>query len=122
MSNNVVSNNIVSNNIVLNDRLNDLVNTWVMHSLVRVAQWLQGLRQIHGPLLSAIAWMIVALILGSIITAVRDTLGQSRVMHNIPCANCDYFTDDHRLKCTLHPSAAGTEAAIDCRDFDERLS
>ncbi len=98
------------------------VDSWVTMGLMMVVRLISWVRQIPASLLGAIAWMIIALVIGSVITALRDTIGQSKVMHDIPCANCDYFTNDHRLKCTLHPSLAGTEAATDCRDFDERLS
>lgn len=38
-------------------------------------------------------------------------------LHRIPCSKCDYFTGDYRLKCTVNPIVAMSEAAIDCRDF-----
>lgn len=38
-------------------------------------------------------------------------------LHSIPCANCAYYTGDHRLKCPLCPTIALSELAIDCRDF-----
>lgn len=60
-------------------------------------------------LLGVIGWS-----LGSV---VKDTIEVAKTMHEIPCANCQYFTDDHRLKCTLHPKIANTEQAIDCSDY-----
>lgn len=41
-------------------------------------------------------------------------------MHQIPCSNCQFFTNDYRLKCTVNPSVANTERAINCCDY--RLS
>ncbi len=38
-------------------------------------------------------------------------------MHQIPCSNCKFFTNDHRLKCTVSPSIANTEQAINCGDY-----
>jgi hypothetical protein len=38
-------------------------------------------------------------------------------MHQIPCSRCGFFTNNYRLKCTVHPLAANTEAAIDCTDY-----
>ncbi|WP_322744170.1 MULTISPECIES: hypothetical protein [unclassified Coleofasciculus] len=38
-------------------------------------------------------------------------------MHQIPCAYCQFFTNDHRLKCTVNPSIASSENAINCRDY-----
>lgn len=60
-------------------------------------------------LLGLVGWS-----LGSV---VKDTIEVAKTMHEIPCANCLYFTDDHRLKCTLHPKIANTEQAIDCSDY-----
>jgi len=48
----------------------------------------------------------------------RDTVAQTRQMHRIPCAGCQFFTSDYHLKCTVHPSLALTEDAIDCMDYE----
>ena len=34
----------------------------------------------------------------------------------IMCRRCDFFSDNHYLKCTLHPTIVLTSQAIDCRD------
>ena len=39
-------------------------------------------------------------------------------LHQIPCYRCAFFTGDYRLKCTVHPSKALTEVAIDCVDYE----
>jgi hypothetical protein len=41
----------------------------------------------------------------------------AKTMHQIPCARCRYFTNDYRLKCSVHPQIANTEGAINCRDY-----
>ncbi|MDJ0580351.1 hypothetical protein [Crocosphaera sp.] len=41
-------------------------------------------------------------------------------MHKIPCSNCQYFTNDYRLKCPVNPFQASTEAAINCQDYHKR--
>ena len=33
------------------------------------------------------------------------------------CHRCQYFSDNHYLKCALHPENALTEQAVDCRDY-----
>lgn len=38
-------------------------------------------------------------------------------LHQIPCANCQYFTENYVLKCTVHPSEALTESAVNCQDY-----
>jgi hypothetical protein len=63
------------------------------------------------------AWSILLLLFWSIWTAMRDTVTRSQKMHRIPCADCQFFTSDYHLKCTVHPSDALTEEAIDCHDY-----
>jgi len=36
---------------------------------------------------------------------------------NVPCPRCQYFTNNQFLKCTLHPTTALTEQAVDCIDY-----
>ena len=52
----------------------------------------------------------------------QDILAVAKTMHQIPCARCRYFTNDHRLKCPVHPQIANTEGAINCRDYHLRRS
>jgi hypothetical protein len=70
------------------------------------------------PICFVSAWLILFLVGWSLWTATRDTISRSRQMHQIPCAGCQFFTSDYHLKCTVHPSTAMTEDAIDCPDFD----
>ena len=39
-------------------------------------------------------------------------------LHQIPCSRCAFFTGDYRLKCTVHPSKALTENALECLDYE----
>ncbi|HSM82115.1 MAG TPA: hypothetical protein VLS96_10535 [Nodosilinea sp.] len=71
------------------------------------------------PLCFALAWGLVGLTLWNVATALRDGMARASTMHKIPCADCRYFTNDHRLKCPLHPTIALSESAIDCADFDQ---
>jgi hypothetical protein len=43
-------------------------------------------------------------------------------LHDIPCAGCDFFTNDYRLKCTINPIKACTEDAIGCIDFEPKTT
>jgi hypothetical protein len=62
------------------------------------------------------------MIVWSLWTATRDSVKTAQKMHQIPCASCQYFTDDHRLKCTVHPSIANTEEAIQCIDYQPKTN
>jgi hypothetical protein len=64
------------------------------------------------------AWVMLIITLASIYTTVSKGVKHVTRLHQIPCHNCDFFTNDYRLKCTLHPMIACTEEAIACRDFE----
>jgi hypothetical protein len=64
------------------------------------------------------AWAISILGFCSILISMRKGIKHVKKLHQIPCAGCDYFTNDYRLKCTVHPIKCCTEDAIGCRDFE----
>jgi hypothetical protein len=68
--------------------------------------------------LAGLAWAIALLGCWQVIVAGRETVERSQAMHRIPCANCQFFTNDYRLKCPVHPQQALTPDAVDCRDFE----
>ncbi|NJL85230.1 MAG: hypothetical protein HC886_03420 [Leptolyngbyaceae cyanobacterium SM1_1_3] len=70
------------------------------------------------PLCFVLAWTIVILGLWSLWATGRDSLANARRMHQIPCSDCRYFTNQYQLKCPVHPSQALSEAAIGCPDFE----
>jgi hypothetical protein len=69
------------------------------------------------PICFISAWSLILLTLWNSWKFVWDTVNQASQMHKIPCASCQFFTGDYRLKCTLHPSIALTEDAIHCPDY-----
>ncbi len=69
------------------------------------------------PVCFVSAWAIVLLVGLSLWSAVRDGMARAKQMHQIPCSTCVFFTNDHRLKCPVRPTAAGTEEAIACLDY-----
>ncbi|MCF4968012.1 hypothetical protein [Nostoc sp. CMAA1605] len=74
------------------------------------------------PICFSGAWLIISLVLWSLWTATRDGLKTAQRMHQIPCPGCQFFTDNYRLKCTVHPSIANTEEAIECTDFQPKTN
>ncbi len=70
------------------------------------------------PVCFVLAWGLIGLTAWHLVTTVRDGMARAAVMHKIPCAECRYFTNDHRLKCPIHPKIALSESAIDCTDFE----
>jgi hypothetical protein len=68
------------------------------------------------------AWAIVILALSSLYITFKQGAAHVRKLHQIPCTNCDFFTNDYRLKCTINPHLACTEEAIGCRDFEYKTA
>lgn len=81
---------------------------------------LQGIQPLLVPICFVSAWVLVAMALWSIWAAIRDTATRTRRLHQIPCAECEFFTKDYHLKCTVHPSMALTEDAIGCQDYESK--
>ncbi len=65
------------------------------------------------------AFSVLGLCSWSLISCIMDVITQAKKMHQIPCSKCRFFTGDYRLKCTVNPSVANTEQAIDCGDYRE---
>ncbi len=38
-------------------------------------------------------------------------------LHQVPCKNCRFFTDNQYLKCAVHPSTVLKQQAINCPDY-----
>jgi hypothetical protein len=64
-----------------------------------------------------LAWAITVFIFWTIIRQFQAGIVQLKRLHKIPCYKCKYFTNSHYLKCTVNPEIAGSEAAINCRDY-----
>lgn len=71
------------------------------------------------PVCFIVAWGLVGLAVWNLVISMRDGMDRAAVMHKIPCADCRYFTNDHRLKCPIHPKIALSESAIGCNDFED---
>ena len=74
------------------------------------------------PICFFCAWTLVFLLAWNLWTAIRDGVTITKRLHQIPCANCQYFTGDYRLKCTVQPSIANSEEAIECLDFQAKTN
>jgi len=79
---------------------------------------IQLIQPILVPLCFVVAWGLVVLVVWNLLAATRDGVERAKVMHQIPCSECQYFTNNHLLKCPLHPKIALSEEAINCRDFE----
>ena len=79
--------------------------------------FIHHLQPVLTPLCFILAWGLPLLILWSLGSAIADTVGRAKQMHRIPCANCIFFTKDYHLKCSVQPTIALSEQAIDCVDY-----
>ncbi|HIK45430.1 MAG TPA: hypothetical protein IGR64_11175 [Leptolyngbyaceae cyanobacterium M65_K2018_010] len=79
---------------------------------------IHGVRPILVPLCFVLAWGLVGMTLWQLVAVTRDSLKRAQVMHQIPCGECRYFTNNPLLKCPLHPKTALSEAAIGCADYE----
>jgi hypothetical protein len=69
------------------------------------------------PICFVLAWLLVAALAWTTWTAIRDAVASAKKMHEIPCANCQFFTNTHFLKCPVHPKSALSTDAIGCPDY-----
>jgi hypothetical protein len=74
------------------------------------------------PICFIAAWSLIFLVISSLWSAASDGVTTAKQMHQIPCPNCQFFTADYRLKCTVHPSVANTEEAITCLDYSPKTN
>ncbi|AFY49104.1 hypothetical protein Nos7524_3307 [Nostoc sp. PCC 7524] len=68
------------------------------------------------------AWAIMILLLWSIWRTLKKGISFLWRLHQVPCHNCEFFTNDYRLKCTVHPKKACSEQAIECIDFEPKTA
>ncbi|MEA5582855.1 hypothetical protein VB620_16085 [Nodularia harveyana UHCC-0300] len=83
---------------------------------------LRGIQPLLVPICFVAAWTVIILFASSLWFAAKDSVATAKQMHQIPCANCQFFTNNYRLKCTVHPSTASTEEAIDCLDYQSKTN
>lgn len=83
--------------------------------LLKVFQFLQPYL---APICLVLAWSVVILGVWNVVAATRAGIENAKTLHQIPCADCKFFTNSHHLKCPVHPAEAMTETAIGCSDFE----
>ncbi|WP_334891315.1 hypothetical protein [Nostoc sp.] len=69
------------------------------------------------PLCSMIFLAIFILKLLDVWKVTRAKIIALNCFHQLPCQNCRFFTNNHYLYCTVHPSIVLTEQALDCSDY-----
>jgi hypothetical protein len=82
-------------------------------------QWLTNHNQYLKPIYLIGAWVFILSLITTLWAVIKDIVKRSRQMHQIPCSNCQYFTHNYHLKCTIQPRIANTEQALNCSDFKQ---
>lgn len=80
----------------------------------------QTLQLFLVPLCFVAAWTLTFLVLWNLWASAKYGITTVKRLHQIPCANCRFFTGNYYLKCTVHPSRALSEAAINCPDYGSK--
>ena len=81
-----------------------------------------AIRPFLVPICFFCAWTLTIIFAWSLWTTIRDSVSTSKRMHQIPCPDCQFFTGDYRLKCTVQPSIANSEDAITCSDYQAKTN
>ena len=76
------------------------------------------------PILPQLRFVGACSVLGlfgwSLLGMIFDAVARAKIMHQIPCSKCRFFTGDYRLKCPVNPHDASTEQAINCPDYRQQ--
>lgn len=87
-------------------------------SFVMIARGIVWIRPAVPTVCFLFLWSTVALTVWSFFKNIRSGVANIKRMHQIPCTKCAYANNSHYLKCSVQPSIAFSEAAIDCQDFE----
>lgn len=74
-------------------------------------------------ILVPISFIVVCATVSSIIFALckvtRERGNKLNISHyqQVPCSNCRFFSNNHYLKCAVHPFIVSTKQALDCSDY-----
>ncbi len=73
------------------------------------------------PLGFIVSWAIFLVILRKI----RTNLDNKRVfsidtLHKVPCKNCQYYSNNHYLKCAVQPHIVLSEEAVNCSEYSPK--
>ena len=83
-----------------------------------IAKFVLWIQPAMPSICAVLAWSLVVAIALSFITTIRRGIANLQKMHKVPCSRCAFSSSDYRLKCSVRPSAAFSEEAIGCYDFE----
>jgi hypothetical protein len=87
-----------------------------------IYSFVQFVQPLLVPVCFCLGWVLVLGTIWTLYSLMAELYKKAKQMHQIPCANCRFFTNDYRLKCTVNPLIANTERAIYCSDYRNRTN
>ncbi len=74
-----------------------------------------------APLGFIFVWAIFLLLFHKIRTNANDKICvNSKVLQKVPCKKCQFFANNHYLKCAVKPDTVLTEEAINCSEYSPK--
>ncbi|HLO89288.1 MAG TPA: hypothetical protein VK203_30370 [Nostocaceae cyanobacterium] len=71
-----------------------------------------------APLSFVLIWAIFLLILQKIRSNLDDKVVLTiNGLQKVPCKNCQFFANNHYLKCAVQPHLVMTEEAVNCSEY-----
>jgi len=71
-----------------------------------------------APLGFIFIWAIFLLLFHKIRTNTDDQVClKNTILQKVPCKKCQFFANNHYLKCAVKPDTVMTEKAIDCSEY-----
>lgn len=95
-----------------------MVDSLLQFIFTNLARLIVSVRPALPTICFVLAWAITAAVVVGLVAMAKEGAAKVRQMHRIPCSSCRYATRDYRLKCSVHPVEAFSEAAISCLDFE----
>jgi hypothetical protein len=110
--------------ILLNKVANNLKLRQVIQSEIRSEPTQQDSLDVSdialtlSPIALIFSWVVFFLILQKIRTVLDHKMVFSiKSLHQVPCRNCRFYSNNHYLKCAVEPSLVLTEQAKDCSEY-----
>ncbi|AFY35001.1 hypothetical protein [Calothrix sp. PCC 7507] len=76
-----------------------------------------------SPLGVLFSWVVFFIILRKIRTFIENKMVFTiKSSHKVPCKNCQYYANNHYLKCAVQPSMVLREEAQDCPEYSPKKS
>ncbi len=73
------------------------------------------------PLSFVFIWAIFLFILRKIRSHADNKIAFSiNSLHQVPCKNCRFYSNNHYLKCAVNPDLVLTEEAVNCSEYCPR--